>query len=112
VAAAVYLVLLLAFFVFGAGFPLHRREFDQAYIAWLDNPNQQTESLLHAQSRKTLMVQLEDSAAAALVIWVAGFTCYEVIRRFRRPSDSLTAKLSRASRQNDGRTSTLPTSGA
>jgi hypothetical protein len=93
VGVGVYLVLLLALFVFVNGFPLHRREFDRAYIAWLDNPNPQTESLLHAQSRKTLMIQLEDSAAAALVIWVAGFTCYGVIRRLRRPSDSLTAKL-------------------
>jgi len=93
VAVAVYLVFLLAFFVFVIGFPLHRREFDRAYISWLDNPNPQTKSRLHAQSRKTLMIQLEDSAAAALVIWVAGFTCYGVIRRLRRPSDSLTAKL-------------------
>jgi hypothetical protein len=73
VGAAVYLVLVLAFLVFVNGFPLHRREFDQAYIAWLRNPSPQTKSLLHAQSRKTMMIQLEDSAAAALVIWVAGF---------------------------------------
>ncbi len=82
-----YLFLLLAFFVFVNGFPLHRREFDQAYSAWLHNPNPQTEFLLHAQSRKTLIIQLEDSAAAALVIWVAGFTCYAVTRRLRRPPD-------------------------
>ncbi len=87
------MILLLALFVFVNGFPLHRREFDRAYIAWLDNPNPQTKSMLHAQSRKTLMIQLEDSAAAALVLWVVGFTCYGVIRRLRRPSDSLTAKL-------------------
>jgi len=93
VGVAVYLVLLLALFVFVNGFPLHRREFDRAYIAWLDNPNPQTKSLLHAQSRKTLMIQLEDTAAAALVLWVTGFTCYGVIRRLRRPSDSLTAKF-------------------
>jgi hypothetical protein len=92
VGVAVYLVLLLALLVFVAGFPLHRRDFDRAYIAWLDNPNPQTKFLLHAQSRKTLMIQLEDSAAAALVIWVAGFACYAVIRRLRRPSESLTAK--------------------
>lgn len=93
VGVGVYLVLLLALFVFVNGFPLHTREFNRAYIAWLDNPNPQTESLLHAQSRKTLMIQLEDSAAAALVIWVAGFTCYGVFRLLRRRSDSLTAKL-------------------
>jgi hypothetical protein len=75
VGTAVYLVLLLALFVFVNGFPFHRREFDRAYIAWLDNPNPQTESLLHAQSRKTLMIHLENSAAAALVLLFGGFAC-------------------------------------
>jgi hypothetical protein len=93
VGVAVYLVLLLAFLVFVAGFPLHRRDFDRAYIAWRDNPNPQTASLLHVQSRKALMIYLEDSAEAALVLWVVGFTCYGVIRRLRRPSDTLSAKL-------------------
>ena len=76
VAVAIYLVLLLAFFVVVNGFPLHRREFDQAFFDWLHNPNPQTESLLHAQSNKTLIINLEDSAEAALVFWIAGFTCY------------------------------------
>ena len=85
VGTAVYLVLLLALFVFVNGFPLHRREFDRAYIAWLDNPNPQTESFLHAQSRKTLMIQLENSAAAALVLLFGGFAFYHIVGRLRRP---------------------------
>jgi hypothetical protein len=83
----VYLVLLLALFIFENGFPLHRREFDRAYIAWLDNPNPQTESLLHAQKRRTLIISLEDSAEAASVLWVVGFACYRIVRRLRRGQD-------------------------
>jgi len=84
VGAVGYLVLLLVLFVFVNGFPLHRREFDRAYIAFLDNPNPHTESLLHAQSRKTMMIQLEDAAAAALVIWITGFSAYRITSRIRK----------------------------
>jgi hypothetical protein len=89
VSTAFYLVLLRAFFVFVNGFPLHRREFDRAYIAWLDNPSPQTESLQHAQSRKTRMIQLKDSAAAALVLWFGGFACYRIVGCLRRPPGSV-----------------------
>jgi hypothetical protein len=84
VGVAVYLTLLLALFILENGFPLHRREFDRADIAWLNNPNPQTESLLHAQSRKNLIISIEDSAEAALLFWVVGFGCYEVVRYLRR----------------------------
>ena len=88
VGTAVYLVLLLAVFVFVNGFPLHRQEFDRAYIAWLNNPSPQTGSLLHAQSRKTLMIHLENSVAAALVLWVGGFACYQIVDLLRRSAGS------------------------
>ena len=81
---AVYSVLLLAFFIFVNGFPTHRREFDRAFITWQQNPTQQNLSLLHAQSRKDLIIRLENSAAAALVILVGGFTCVRIIGRLRR----------------------------
>jgi hypothetical protein len=84
VGVAVYLVLLLALFIFVNGFPIHRREFDRAFLAWRQNPTPQNESLLHAQSRKDLIIRLEDSAAAALVIWVGGFSCVRIIGRLRR----------------------------
>lgn len=96
VGVAFYLVLLLAFFVFVNGFPLHRREFDRAFSAWLHSPNPQTEALLHAESRKTMMIELETSACAVLVLWVTGLGRYEAIRRFFAPSDNLIAKLERA----------------
>jgi len=88
VGTAVYLVFLLALFVFVNGFPIHRQEFDRAYIAWLDNPSPQTKSLLHAQSRKTLMIHLENSAAVAFVLWFGGFACYQIVGRLRRPPSS------------------------
>jgi hypothetical protein len=88
VGTAVYLALLLAVFIFVNGFPLHRQEFDRAYIAWLNNPNPQTRSLLHAQSRKTLMIHLENSAAAALLLWFGGFACYQIVGVLRRPAGS------------------------
>ena len=82
VSVAVYLVLLMAFFVLEAGFPIRRREFNRAYIAWLDSPNPQTKSM-RAQSRKSLLLSLEGSGEAALVLWAVGLGSYEVIRRVR-----------------------------
>jgi hypothetical protein len=93
VGVAVYLALLLALFVFVHGFPIRLRGDDQAYMAWLRNPNPQTKLLLRAQARKHEIILLKGSATAALAFWVCGSTCYVVILRLRRPSDSLTAKL-------------------
>jgi hypothetical protein len=93
VSVAVYLALLLALFIFVHGFPVRLRGDDQAYMAWLRNPNPQTKLLLRAQARKHEIILLKGSATAALAFWVCGSTCYVVILRLRRPSDSLIAKL-------------------
>src|SRR5260370_40837500 len=52
---------------------IHRRQFDLAFESWHKNPTSQNEAS-HSTAQQH-DIQLEGSAIAALVLWVAGFAC-------------------------------------
>jgi hypothetical protein len=63
---------------------IHRREFDQAFITWQKNSTPINETLLLAQRRKNMIIELETSAIGALIVLTAAFAGYEIMRRLRR----------------------------
>src|SRR5260370_37035412 len=52
---------------------IHRRQFDLAFESWHKNPTSQN-AAAHSTTQQH-DIQLEGSAIAALVLWVAGFAC-------------------------------------
>lgn len=80
VGIVVYLFLVFGWFVFLLGVPMHRRNLDQAYMAWLKTPTPQTKSLLETESRKDLFLRPESAAEAAASFWLVGASIYYMSR--------------------------------
>lgn len=62
---------------------IHRREFDQAFMAYYKNPTLENELALRAQQRKNEFIHLGNSALGAIVLVTLGYTVYGVVRLAR-----------------------------
>jgi hypothetical protein len=75
---------------------IHRRQLDPAFESWHKNPTSQNEPFLRTQTAPHIIIQHEGSAIAVLVLWVAGFACYEIAHRaycpYRQTPTRITSK--------------------
>jgi hypothetical protein len=62
---------------------IHRREFDQAVMAYYKNPTPENESAQRVRQRKNEFIHLEGSALGALVLVTLGYGVYGVVRLAR-----------------------------
>lgn len=83
IGTALYLSLLALAYVLVPNL-IHRKQFDLAFDSWRKNPSSQNEALLRTQQHRNMIIQPEGSAIGALVLWVAGFASYRVVRSMRR----------------------------
>jgi hypothetical protein len=83
--AAYLITFLLAFLIIPEH--IHRRDFDRVTFAWVKNPTPQNEAALQSEQHKNEIIHLRDSAAVALLLVVATYGIYRVVR-FAKRSDS------------------------
>lgn len=72
-------VLLFILMLFVPTFS-HRRSFDEAFTAWYKNRTPENEAALRAQQRKNELIDLEFSAAGALIVLTVGYGLYRLVR--------------------------------
>jgi hypothetical protein len=76
---------LLLIFMLSVPMHIHRHAFDEAFSAWYKNRTPENEAALRVQQRKNELFELELCALGALIVLVAGYGLYRLVRLTTQP---------------------------